>query len=124
MFDSSVLQAIHDFYNIKLGVVPLGPFKWYPEVGKLIGLSGSVLFTGRWIIQMMASKSSGKPVLPLIFWHLSIVGSVLMLSYFVFGTNDSVGIVSNFFPLFIAFFNLFLELKHRAENRAAQGSTP
>lgn len=119
MLEHPVFAAIHAFYNIQLGNIGFGPFVWQLEIGKIIGMSGSLLFTGRWIIQMLASKKHGKPVLPLLFWYLSIIGSLLTLSYFVFGTNDSVGIVSNFFPLFIAFFNLYLELKHRAEGRSA-----
>jgi lipid-A-disaccharide synthase-like uncharacterized protein len=38
----------------------------------------------------------------------------MLLSYFVFGKNDSVGILSNLFPLFVALYNLYLDLKHKA----------
>ena len=44
---------------------------------------------------------------------MSALGSVMLLSYFVFGKNDSVGILSNLFPLFVALYNLYLDLKHR-----------
>jgi lipid-A-disaccharide synthase-like uncharacterized protein len=37
------------------------------------------------------------------------------LSYFVFGKNDSVGIISNLFPAFIAGYNLFLDFTHKAQ---------
>ena len=39
-----------------------------------------------------------RPVVPTVFWLMSISGSLLLLSYFVFGKNDSVGILSNLFP--------------------------
>lgn len=121
MLDSlkETYDAISAFYNTDLALVRFWGLTLHLEIGKIIGWSGSFLFTGRWIIQMLASKKSGKPVLPLLFWYLSITGSLLMLSYFVFGTNDSVGILSNFFPLFISGFNLYLELKHRAQPRPA-----
>jgi lipid-A-disaccharide synthase-like uncharacterized protein len=49
---------------------------------------------------------------------MSVSGSVLLLSYFVFGKNDSVGILSNLFPLFIAGYNLWLDFRHRATLQA------
>ena len=60
-----------------------------------------------------------KPVLPRTFWYMSVVGSCLLLSYFIFGKNDSVGILSNLFPMFVAAYNLFLDFKHTAANRGA-----
>ena len=77
------------------------------------------LFAGRWLVQLAASKTSGKPVLPRLFWYMSAVGSVLLLSYFIFGKNDSVGILSNLFPLFVALYNLYLDNKVRREQTAA-----
>jgi lipid-A-disaccharide synthase-like uncharacterized protein len=43
---------------------------------------------------------------------MSALGSVLLLAYFIFGKNDSVGILSNLFPLFVALYNLYLDFKH------------
>ena len=34
--------------------------------------------------------------------------------YFIFGKNDSVGILSNLFPLFVALYNLYLDFKSEA----------
>ena len=75
---------------------------------KLVGYIGVMLFAGRWFVQVWASRHHGKPVLPGLFWYMSIAGSLLLLMYFVFGKNDSVGILSNLFPLFIALYNLRL----------------
>jgi lipid-A-disaccharide synthase-like uncharacterized protein len=85
---------------------------------KLVGYLGVALFAGRWFVQLIASKRRGKPVLPRLFWYMSVSGSLLLLAYFVFGKNDSVGILSNLFPLFIAVYNLWLDVKHRATLRA------
>ena len=52
---------------------------------------------------------------------MSISGSLLLLSYFTFGKNDSVGILSNLFPAGVAGYNLVLDLRHkkvRQEERA------
>ena len=78
---------------------------------KLVGYVGVLLFAGRWGVQVLASRASQRPVLPRLFWYMSITGSLLLLLYFIFGKNDSVGIMSNLFPLFIACYNLFLDLK-------------
>ena len=80
---------------------------------KLIGYSGVFLFAGRWFVQLAASKMKGKVVMPTTFWYMSAAGSVLLLAYFTFGKNDSVGILSNLFPLFVALYNLYLDLSHR-----------
>lgn len=88
---------------------------------KLIGYLGVALFAGRWFVQVFASRRHGRSVMPLLFWYMSISGSLLLLAYFTFGKNDSVGILSNLFPCAIALYNLHLEKKTRriaAEARA------
>lgn len=80
---------------------------------KLVGYLGVFLFAGRWFVQLAASKASGKPVMPTLFWYMSAVGSVLLLGYFTFGKNDSVGVLSNLFPLFVALYNLYLDTKNK-----------
>jgi lipid-A-disaccharide synthase-like uncharacterized protein len=80
---------------------------------KLIGYTGVFLFAGRWFVQLAASKAMGKPVMPTLFWYMSASGSVLLLAYFIFGKNDSVGVMSNLFPLFVALYNLYLDQKSK-----------
>lgn len=81
---------------------------------KLIGYLGVALFAGRWFVQLVASRRHGRPMLPALFWYMSICGSVLLLGYFTFGKNDSVGILSNLFPFAVALYNLYL---HRSNTR-------
>jgi lipid-A-disaccharide synthase-like uncharacterized protein len=80
---------------------------------KLIGYLGVALFAGRWFVQVFVSQRHGRPVMPALFWYMSITGSLLLLSYFVFGKNDSVGILSNLFPFAVALYNLYLH--HRTQ---------
>jgi len=80
---------------------------------KLIGYLGVTLFAGRWFVQLIASRRAGKPQLPRLFWYMSTSDSVLLLSYFIFGKNDSVGVLSNLFPAFVSFYNLYLDMKNR-----------
>ncbi|HEU4484968.1 MAG TPA: lipid-A-disaccharide synthase N-terminal domain-containing protein [Povalibacter sp.] len=85
---------------------------------KLIGYLGVALFAGRWVVQVLATRRHGKPVIPRTFWIMSVSGSVLLLSYFIFGKNDSVGVLSNLFPTGVAIYNLLMDI--RAGRREAQ----
>jgi len=84
---------------------------------KLVGYAGVALFAGRWFVQMAYSRMHGRPVVPTVFWVMSIWGSVLLLLYFVFGKNDSVGILSNLLPAGVAGYNLVLDMRHKREQR-------
>ncbi|HWJ06503.1 MAG TPA: lipid-A-disaccharide synthase N-terminal domain-containing protein [Steroidobacteraceae bacterium] len=84
---------------------------------KLVGYLGVALFAGRWFVQLYYSRKLGKPVVPTAFWLMSISGSLLLLSYFTFGKNDSVGILSNLFPAGVAGYNLYLDLAHKRAHR-------
>lgn len=80
---------------------------------KIIGYVGVLTFAGRWFVQVIASHRHGTPVVPRLFWYMSLTGSLLLLSYFIFGKNDSVGVLSNLFPATIAAYNLFLDTRRR-----------
>jgi len=87
---------------------------------KLIGYLGVALFAGRWFVQMYYSRKLGRPSVPTAFWLMSITGSLLLLSYFIFGKNDSVGILSNLFPAGVAGYNLYLDLRHKRRREDAE----
>lgn len=80
---------------------------------KLIGYCGTLMFTGRWVVQLLATRKHKRVHMPMAFWWMSIVGSLMTLSYFVFGKNDSVGILQNAFPALIASYNLVVEYRSR-----------
>ena len=104
------------------------PIPWLEWTGlhaspwKLIGLTGALMFGSRWVVQFIASKRAGKPVIPRLFWYMSIVGSLMTLSYFMFSAKqDSVGILQNLFPAFTACYSLYLDIKHRGWHREKAG---
>jgi lipid-A-disaccharide synthase-like uncharacterized protein len=105
-----------DFMN-----TPLAWLEWtgvHMSPWKLIGLTGALLFGGRWVVQFVASKREGKPVMPRAFWYMSIAGSLMALSYFVFSQKqDAVGVLQNLFPSFTAAYSLYLDIKHRGWHR-------
>ena len=89
---------------------------------KLVGYLGVTLFAGRWFVQMYYSRLHGRPVVPTVFWIMSISGSLLLLSYFTFGKNDSVGVMSNLFPAFVSVYNLVTHIRHHKPEVIAPGS--
>ena len=100
------------------------PIEWLVWTGlvitpwKLIGYTGALMFGGRWLVQFIASRRAGKPVIPRVFWYMSVIGSLMTLSYFLFSSKqDSVGVLQNLFPTFTALYSLYLDIKHRGWHR-------
>jgi lipid-A-disaccharide synthase-like uncharacterized protein len=91
---------------------------------KLVGYVGIALFAGRWVVQLYASRAEGRPTVPRVFWYMSVIGSVLLLAYFTFGKNDSVGVLSNLFPALIAVYNLYLDIRGPRPGAAAPAAAP
>ncbi len=80
---------------------------------KVCGWIGALCFALRWLVQAWHRKRTGSAVIPLTFWLMSVFGATLTLLYFVFGKNDSVGILQNALPLSVAFYNIWLDVSHR-----------
>ena len=68
-------EAVHPLRNIRQRMTT-SPIWMYA-----IGFVAQLLFTSRMIVQWIQSENAGKPISPLIFWQLSIVGSILFLAY-------------------------------------------
>jgi lipid-A-disaccharide synthase-like uncharacterized protein len=84
---------------------------------KLVGYLGIAMFGGRWLVQMWYSRKAGKSVIPRAFWLMSLCGCLLCLLYFIFGKNDSVGILAYITPLGVAGYNLYLDITHAKRKR-------
>src|SRR5258707_7089502 len=76
---------------------------------KVIGLSGSLIFGIRFLLQWIASERAGKSIIPVGFWECSLFGSLLALSYFIFYRHDSVGIIMTLLPVPIYLRNPYLQ---------------
>jgi lipid-A-disaccharide synthase-like uncharacterized protein len=87
---------------------------------KLVGYLGVLLFAGRWVVQVLATRAQQRPVIPRVFWTMSMAGSALLLAYFIFGKNDSVGVLSNLFPMGVAIYNLMIDVRASREARIAE----
>ena len=99
-------------------IVWLSGFGVHITAWKLNGLTGALRFGGRWLVQFIASRRQGKPVIPRAFWYMSIAGSLMTLSYFIFSAKqDAVGVLQNLFPSFTAIYSLYLDIRHRGWHR-------
>jgi lipid-A-disaccharide synthase-like uncharacterized protein len=72
-----------------------------------LGLLGQVLFTGRMIVQWLASEKRKKSVVPPIFWWMSLAGSSMLMVYFLW-RRDPIGLLGQSFGWFIYVRNLWL----------------
>ncbi|MEX2216985.1 MAG: lipid-A-disaccharide synthase N-terminal domain-containing protein [Phycisphaeraceae bacterium] len=77
-----------------------------------LGLLGQVLFTGRMIIQWFVSEKEKRSVIPISFWWMSLIGSSMLLVYFVW-RKDIVGVLGMCTGWFIYLRNLMLIYAHR-----------
>jgi lipid-A-disaccharide synthase-like uncharacterized protein len=67
------------------------PFQQNYLLWKVIGFAGLGTFQMRWIVQWLYSEKHKESRVPVAFWWLSLVGSLLCLSYFL-RQQDSVGV--------------------------------
>lgn len=80
-----------------------------------IGFVGQAVFTGRFLVQWIASERAGRSVVPMLFWFMSIAGSLLLLVYAVH-RRDPVFMLGQSAGLLVYFRNIHLI---RREERAA-----
>ncbi|HEX7724540.1 MAG TPA: lipid-A-disaccharide synthase N-terminal domain-containing protein [Candidatus Paceibacterota bacterium] len=77
----------------------------------IVGAIGVVMFALRWVVQIIASSRARQSIVPIAFWHISAIGSLLLILYFGFGRQDPIGFASNLFPLAISLYNLWMVFK-------------
>jgi lipid-A-disaccharide synthase-like uncharacterized protein len=83
-----------------------------------LGLLGQVLFTGRMVVQWLASEREKKSVVPPIFWWMSLAGSTMLMLYFLW-RRDPIGLLGQSFGWFIYVRNLWMIYRPQAPHRDA-----
>ncbi|WLI14792.1 MULTISPECIES: lipid-A-disaccharide synthase N-terminal domain-containing protein [Pseudomonas] len=78
----------------------------------MIGFSGQIAFTGRFVLQWLYSEYKKRSVIPVSFWYLSIVGSTLLFAYAIY-RQDPVFIVGQAFGSIVYLRNLQLIARSR-----------
>ncbi len=73
----------------------------------VLGFSGQILFSLRFLVQWLASEKAKRSVMPIAFWYFSIGGASLLLLYAIH-RRDPVFIAGQSFGLFVYLRNLHL----------------
>jgi len=68
---------------------------------------------GRMLVQWFASERSKRSVIPVSFWWMSLIGSTMLLVYFIW-RRDAVGIIGQGLGWVVYVRNLFLIRKSRS----------
>ena len=87
----------------------------------LIGLAGQGCFFLRFVVQWLASERAGRSLVPKAFWHLSIAGSLVILTYAIW-RRDPVFIIGQSTGLLVYVRNLVLI--RRAEGPSRRRAAP
>lgn len=89
--------------------------KWFssPPFWYVFGLLGQVLFGSRFFLQWIASEWAKKPVFPLAFWYLSLLGGVALFVYAIH-QKDPVFALGQGSGLVVYARNLVLARRERA----------
>jgi len=80
------------------------------------GLLGNAAFFSRFLVQWIASERAGRSLVPIAFWYLSIVGSLILLVYAIH-RGDPIFVLAYLPNAFIYTRNLVLV--RREQNGAA-----
>lgn len=108
-------------HSVLLALIVVTPWK-------IVGWTGSAVFSIRFFLQWIASERAKKSIIPIGFWECSLLGSVLALSYFVFYRRDSVGVIMTLAPIPLYVRNLYLKwrevLKQKSTEKAPAQSEP
>ena len=89
----------------------------------ILGLVVQLAFTARFLVQWIASERSGKSVIPISFWYLSLFGSAGLLFYAIVRA-DPVFILGQSFGSVVYVRNLMLIYRGRDAQPAAPADPP
>ena len=99
-----------------------GEFLWIDwSAWKIIGWLGNAVFFSRFFVQWYATEKMKRVVVPVAFWWLSLVGSLLLLSYALFYKHDSVFIFAYAFTWIPYIRNLIIHHRHEDAHRDCPG---
>ena len=117
LFLFPALVVVYYFNNNKIDVNLLFKNEAIPYWLLILGIVSQVIFTFRFIYQWLYSEYKKASILPFGFWLLSLIGSLLILTYAIF-RKDPVLFVGHSLGTIIYTRNLILIHKGNAQNTA------
>lgn len=94
---------------------------WKEFTWVMVGLSGQLLFTARFLVQWIASEREKRSVIPIAFWYFSMAGGVVLFTYAVW-RRDPVFILGQSMGLIIYIRNLWLIHAEQHQSPAKAGN--
>ncbi|MAI83539.1 MAG: hypothetical protein CMM91_01200 [Rickettsiales bacterium] len=88
------------------------------KIWMIIGFIGQIIFASRFLIQWIVSERASKSIIPNIFWWISIVGSLILLSYAIH-KQDPVFILGQSCGFLIYSRNLYLIKKGKKHGKTS-----
>ncbi|PKP68579.1 MAG: lipid A biosynthesis protein [Alphaproteobacteria bacterium HGW-Alphaproteobacteria-4] len=73
----------------------------------MFGFGAQLMFTGRFLVQWIASERARQSVMPVAFWYFSLAGGAMLLAYAIYRL-DPVFILGQSLGVFIYARNLWL----------------
>ncbi|MFM9958229.1 MAG: lipid-A-disaccharide synthase N-terminal domain-containing protein [Phycisphaerales bacterium] len=90
---------------------------WTNVLWVLLGLGGQALFSARMLLQWIASERSGKNVITVSFWWISLIAGLILFTYFAW-RQDIVGVLGQSTGLVVYARNV--KLHYKSAKRAAR----
>jgi lipid-A-disaccharide synthase-like uncharacterized protein len=87
-----------------------------PHYWLYLGFAGQLLFGLRFLVQWVASERKGESIIPIYFWYLSLIGSMILLAYAIF-RRDPVFILGQSTGFIVYMRNLMLIYRKRAASQ-------
>ncbi len=101
-----MIESIIDIYHTYVWG-PISRDPWW----EITAFVGEVVFAGRFLLQWLVSEFKKKSYIPISFWYMSIIGSAILVAYFVH-KKQPVMIAAFTAQIFIYFRNLTLIKKN------------
>ena len=97
-------------------LIPKSSTEWFWVI---TGLVGEFVFFMRFVVQWIASERRKRTVVPKVFWHLSLIGTALVLAYALYRI-DPVFILAYGLNIFIYVRNLIIAKRNPAQEAIAE----
>lgn len=108
-----MLQPIVEFFRSTITEQVAGHPVWFA-----IGFAGQATFGARFILQWIVSEYKKRSHVPLAFWYISIVGSIILLTYSIH-RRDLIFMLGLSLNTLIYTRNLHLIYKHGTKESVA-----
>ena len=104
-----MFQSIIEFFRSTISEQVAGNPFWF-----VVGFTGQMIFGGRFILQWIVSEYKKRSYVPVAFWYVSLVGSIILLAYAIH-RRDLIFMLGLSLNTLIYVRNLHLIYKHSAK---------